>query len=590
MHKSMMSGDPYLEAMFKRTPDTQVDLFENFSAQLPARKSSMLDDPNAWHNVFLREVTSRVDEAVFEPLFNAGGRPNAPLRVLIGMMVLKEGNGWSDKQLFDHCRFDLRCMRALGQFNIEDDVPVESTYYELRRRLNEYQKEHGKDLAGAAFRTATQGQIETYDIKGSKIRMDSKLIQSNIAKSGRLELILNTIKKAISTLDLTVVSQLPEQDMQMLKDLREKNKTVTNITYPLDDAQKGALLIRAGYIIERLLPHCIGEQTLARLYQEHYQQVPIEQDQDEPGGPDQQKVALRPPGSIPANSLQSAHDPQAAYRRKGQQKVSGYHANITETYDPSNPFELLTDVHVDGADISEATFLQPAVENSNAVLGPQAVEHVTTDGGYDSIENREVMAQQGSPHWNMAKHKGTRQRYAISVDEHGQLQVYCTKTDAQCEHNMAKKGDKLIIHHKDGSKRYMTRKELEEYLLLQAHLSHQKQEDANIRPNVEATIHQVFHRLLKRDKMKYRGMFKCKLYVLSRAWWTNFRRILKNEVEKTASGLVAQLLRAISVLFEPNQVILPRSRSQKYTFQPIQLFAKSSLSPRNSNASVQNGQ
>lgn len=563
----MMSNDPYFEAMFKRTPVTQVDLFESISTQLPARKSSMLDDPSAWHNVFLREVTQRVDESVFEPLFNSGGRPNAPLRVLIGMMVLKEGNGWSDKQLFDHCRFDLRCMRALGQFNIEDDVPVESTYYELRRRLHEYQKKHGKDLAEAAFRTATQGQIETYDIKGSKIRMDSKLIQSNIAKSGRLELILNTIKKAICTLDLSVVSQLPEQDMQMLRDLREKNKTVTNLTYPLDDVQKGALLSRAGHIIARLLPHCHGDEALVRLYHEHYQQVPMEQDRDKAGGPGQQKVELRPSGTIPANSLQSAHDPQAAYRRKGQQKVSGYHANITETYDQSNPFELLTDVQVDGADISEASFLQPAVENSNAVLGRQAVEHVTTDGGYDSIRNRQVMAQQGSPHWNMAQHKGTRQRYAISVDEQGQLQVYCTKTGTPCEHAPAKKVDKLVIHHQDGSKRYMTHKELEDYLLLQAHLSHQKQEDANIRPNVEATIHQVFHRLLKRDKVKYRGMFKCKLYVLSRAWWTNFRRILKNEVEKTASGLVAQLLLAVSVLFPPNDAIRPRSGTQKCALQ-----------------------
>lgn len=548
--------------MFKRTPATQVDLFENISAQLPARKSSMLDDPSAWHNVFLREVTKRVDESVFEPLFNSGGRPNAPLRVHIGMMVLKEGNGWSDKQLFDHCRFDMRCMRALGQFNIEDDVPVESTYYELRRRLHDHQKEHGEDLAEAAFCTATQGQIETYDIKGSKIRMDSKLIQSNIAKSGRLELILNTIKKAICTLDLSVVSQLPEQEMQMLRDLKEKNKTVSNITYPLDDVQKGALLSRAGYIIEQLLPQC-SDEALARLYHEHYQQVPLEQDRDKPGGPLQQKVELRPSRTIPANSLQSAHDPQAAYRRKGQQKVSGYHANITETYDQSNPFELLTDVQVDGADIPEADFLQPAVENSNAVLGRQAVEHVTTDGGYDSIRNRQVMAQQGSLHWNMARHKGTRQRYAISVDEQGQLRVYCTKTGTPCEHAPAKKGDKLVIRHQDGSKRYMTRKELEGYLLLQAHLGHQKQEDANIRPNVEATIHQVFHRLLKRDKMKYRGMFKCKLYVLSRAWWTNYRRILKNEVEKTASGLVARLLLAISVLFPPNKAIRPRSGSHR---------------------------
>src|SRR5680860_1008533 len=136
---------------------------------------------------FFREVTRRVDESVFESLFNEGGRPNAPLRVLLAMMVLKEGNGWSDEQLFGSCRFDLRCMRALGLYGIDDDIPVESTYYEFRRRLALHNTEHGEDLVGEAFRSAVCGQIKTHNIKGEKVRMDSKLIQSNIAKASRLE-------------------------------------------------------------------------------------------------------------------------------------------------------------------------------------------------------------------------------------------------------------------------------------------------------------------------------------------------------------------------------------------------------------------
>src|SRR5665811_1174560 len=121
--------------MFKKTLPPQIDMFKDLSNHLSDRKASLLDDPASWHNVFLSEVTQRVDESVFAPLFNEGGRPNAPLRVLLAMMVLKEGNGWSDEQLFDNCRFNLRCMAALGLRHIDDDVPVESTYYEFRRRL-----------------------------------------------------------------------------------------------------------------------------------------------------------------------------------------------------------------------------------------------------------------------------------------------------------------------------------------------------------------------------------------------------------------------------------------------------------------------
>jgi len=90
--------------MFKKTPPPQIDMFKDLTSQLSDRKTSILDDPASWHNVFFREVAQRVDESVFEPLFLEGGRPNSPLRVLLAMMVLKEGNGWSDEQLYDNCR------------------------------------------------------------------------------------------------------------------------------------------------------------------------------------------------------------------------------------------------------------------------------------------------------------------------------------------------------------------------------------------------------------------------------------------------------------------------------------------------------
>lgn len=258
--------------MFKKTTPPQTDLFKNLSSQLSDRKASMLDDPTSWHNVFYREVTQRVDESVFAPLFNEGGRPNASLRILLAMMVLKEGNGWSDEQLFGSCRFDLRCMMALGLFDIDADVPVESTYYEFRRRLAEHNAEHGEDLVGEAFRSAVCGQIRTHNIKGENVRMDSKLIQSNIAKASRLELILETVRVSTSNLDLSLLTDvLDKADIDLLKSLR--SKTTSNVAYPLDSGEKKGMLERLGNIIRELLAHCGEGGTLARLYCEQYQEV-----------------------------------------------------------------------------------------------------------------------------------------------------------------------------------------------------------------------------------------------------------------------------------------------------------------------------
>ena len=60
----------------------------------------MYDDPLGWHNQFRQQITNRIDEEIFKPLFNeTTGAPNAPIRILVAMMSLKEGMGISDEQL-----------------------------------------------------------------------------------------------------------------------------------------------------------------------------------------------------------------------------------------------------------------------------------------------------------------------------------------------------------------------------------------------------------------------------------------------------------------------------------------------------------
>lgn len=374
--------------------------------------------------------------------------------------------------------------------------------------------------------------------------MDSKLIQSNIAKAGRLELVLETVRVSITPLELSLLSGVVQQeDLSLLESL--KATTVSNITYPLDSGQKHELLTRMGPIIKQLLAYCDDQAPLHRIYREHYREVSDKDGDDQGPQPPGRKIQVRDARQVSPESMQSVHDPQAAYRRKGhgnsEQKVSGYHANITETCSEGNPFNLVTDVQVVEAHICEDTFLLPAIDGSNEVLqGQNPVKHVTTDGGYDSRANRQAMAKEDTPHWNMSRHKGTQLRYQLSRDRQGNLWAYCKKREETCRVTFSQRVAKHVIHHGDGTKRYMTQQEMENYLLLQAHYTAQDSSQNNIRPNVEATIHQVFHRLLKRDRIKYRGKYQCTLYVFSRAYWTNFRRICKNQVQ-TALDLLFSL-------------------------------------------------
>ena len=62
-------------------------------------------------------MTTKIDEEIFNPLFPEGkknGRPNASIRILVAMPVLKEGFGCSDEDQFEKCEFDLLTRKALG--------------------------------------------------------------------------------------------------------------------------------------------------------------------------------------------------------------------------------------------------------------------------------------------------------------------------------------------------------------------------------------------------------------------------------------------------------------------------------------------
>ena len=66
--------------MFKKTaPNPQLDMFASPVMQLCNRASKKYTDPNAWHNMFHRHYTLKVDEELFKPLFPEGKKSGRPL-------------------------------------------------------------------------------------------------------------------------------------------------------------------------------------------------------------------------------------------------------------------------------------------------------------------------------------------------------------------------------------------------------------------------------------------------------------------------------------------------------------------------------
>lgn len=569
----------YLD-MFKHSTNHQGDIFKNLSGQLSGRKQKMLDSAHEWHNVFYNEVVSQIDESRYSVLYHDRmGRPNASVRVLIGMMIIKEGQGWSDEQLFDESRFNLRVMRALGFCNIDDDTPSESTYYEFRRLLGEYTKRQDHDLLKETFTEITIQQAATYGVSGKKIRLDSKLINSNIARSNRLHMIVEAVRKYVRELNLDNLRDNIDTQWHELLD-RLQNKSTSNITYSLTAQEKGDMLVTMGALIQLLLD--LPEENnskyyklLERVYDEQYEKIgdddkgSNESEIELPKSPlkkelleNQGIVVPKAPKDIPSSSVQSVHDPEAAYRTKGQgvnkQTVAGFHANITESCDPDEAVHLILDVDVVPANVSEDVFLIPSVEASQKIIeqthdndDANGIKEAITDGGYDSIENREKMLEDDYPIWSMAKMKGGRRMFQIEYNDAGNLEVFDIKSGDQLEVHYSPRAQKYVIQLVGGGKRYMTTVQIENYIKRQQIEDQATEESYNLRATVESTIHQTFHRLKKNNKMVYRGMIKCQWYVLSRAFWVNIVRITdgkQKSLRKTAIYLLLNILHSLRSL------------------------------------------
>ena len=105
--------------MFRTSENNpQSDVFSSPSEHLTGSRLKFYEKNNSWHNLFYKHVVMQVNESDFKVLFDeTNGAPNASIRILVGMMILKEGQGWSDEQLFNSCNYDLLIPREHWVFS-----------------------------------------------------------------------------------------------------------------------------------------------------------------------------------------------------------------------------------------------------------------------------------------------------------------------------------------------------------------------------------------------------------------------------------------------------------------------------------------
>jgi hypothetical protein len=384
-------GKPFRERTpMYRPSDAQKPLFDA-AGLLPPEKRERCE--KSWAGAFRRHALPilREIEDEFADLFDPEmGRPNRPVELVVGTLILKEMSDLTDEEVLDRLEFDVQWWYALGREPHERHL-CQKTLHNFRAGLLK------EDKSKVAFREVTDRLVRALGVDVGRQRLDSTHIVSNIALRGRLGLFVDTIRlflRAAQKADFEAYGKIPER-------LRARYREEARY----DDARKGDGPRRLGVAardVWRLVDRFEDDKDLSKteefkiLWRLLREQYDMTLDPEEPGKDDDDEgeggacAVVKEARDVESSSLQSAHDPDVTYSGK---KGKGYEVQVSETCVDTNDVQLVTEVRVTRSCESDRKATVPVVAAlAEADLKP---DELVTDTAYSGGENAAALAEMG---------------------------------------------------------------------------------------------------------------------------------------------------------------------------------------------------
>lgn len=373
-----------------RTSEPQQVLFDA-GGLLPAEKRDRVE--KTWAGAFRRHALPilRSVEPEFADLFDPEeGRPNRPVELVLGVLILKEFSDLTDAQALDALEYDLRWGYAFQREPRELHLS-QKTLHNFRTKLI------AREKSKLAFRRVTDQLIQALGVKVDQQRLDSTHIVSDVAILTRLGLFCETIRLFLRELQRTSSEKHAALPEGLLARHAESSK--------YGDAQKPdrtrRLQVAArdlGRLVERFrnddrVTGLEGWKLVWRLFQDHCRvtEKPQEPNQDDDDhGEGAVATEPTPPQAIRSDSLQTPHDPDATY---SGHKGKGHEGQVLETCGAEEGVRLITEVEVTPSCQDDTKALVPAVKQAiEAGHGPR---EVVADTRYSSAANAAALSKVG---------------------------------------------------------------------------------------------------------------------------------------------------------------------------------------------------
>ena len=528
----------------KNTSHRQPSLF-GIVSQLSEGKLKKLKNSKEYD--FYRLVFCKIKEQDFAVLYSdVSSRPNAPVNSLVASIILMYHNGWTTEQLFNHIDFDLLTRTALGLDSLDETPFCPATFFNFQNRLLAHFIQTGENLLEWVFDDLTDEQLETLKVKTNIQRCDSFMAMSNIRSYSRTQLLVEML--------IRLHRSLSDQDKERFNDVLAPyiRQSSGQYLYKLERSEIPHELGKLGQLYHKLYEALKDSYKnvgvfgiFERVYNEHFTVV-------------KDKVEVKPSQELNGSTLQSPDDIDATYRQKNGQHYRGQSVNVTETANPENEVNLITDVAVCSNDTDDSQILNQRIEQLKDKTPD--LEELHTDGAYGSLYNDKKMEQLEITHVQTAV-RGRKAAVAMEIEERtdGQHDVRCPYQCVGSQETRTRYKacfDVEICKQCSLSGQCPTKEQSQErvyYFDRSDYLGDKRNrnirslppERRKLRPNVEATVKEFTGPLNHKGKLNVRGLFKTMLYAYSTAVSINFGRVWR--YISTNSGFFV-LLSSIRVL------------------------------------------
>lgn len=355
----------------------QLSLFDSLCF-LSERKQKILN--KSWAKAFSDHIFSNIDEMIFAPLYSEkrNSRPNAPVNVIVGALILKELKGLTDDELLEECEFDFRYQYALHTTSFKNQPLSDRTFSRFRERNVAYELTTGRDLIHECITALSTNIMEFMEIDPSIRRMDSMMIESNIRQMGRLELLYTCLANLVHELKTDGQFELIK-GLEAYTDSNNRNRVV----YHESQVPQSERIQKVIDDAVSLLPKCKDDYQNTTDYQ-LLERAIREQTKDDGNG---HIIPKDKQDKMDSSILQNPSDPDATFRSKAGKNHKGYSANITEAVNENG--SVVIDYQYDVNIKSDAAFVKEYIDNCETSDETVAL---ITDGAYASQEASQLAA------------------------------------------------------------------------------------------------------------------------------------------------------------------------------------------------------